>query len=256
MDEVDRLLEEAERAPFHGWDFSYLAGRWHDPEPPWNYAALVRAASVGATSLLDLGTGGGELLASLADALPPDAHATEAYPPNVAIARRRLDPLGVRVAAIDPADLYPVPGQDAAHRLPYPDARFDLVLARHEAYDPAEVARALRPGGTFVTQQVGGRHFGELNRALGAAPPTLPDWCLATAVRQVEAAGLRVRDAREAVGEGSFADVGAIVYYLTAVPWQIPDFTVARYGAALRRLHPRMPLRVTSRPFLLAAVHA
>jgi hypothetical protein len=34
-----------------------------------------------------------------------------------------------------------------------------------------------------------------------------------------------------------FFDVGAVVYFLRLVPWTVPDFTVDKYRAALRRLH-------------------
>jgi SAM-dependent methyltransferase len=76
---------------------------------------------------------------------PELAYATEAYAPNVPVAKKRLEPLGVRVTAIDDDD-----------SLPFDDAGFDLVLNKHESFSPAEVRRILRPGGTFLTQQVGG----------------------------------------------------------------------------------------------------
>jgi len=37
--------------------------------------------------------------------------------------------------------------------------------------------------------------------------------------------------------EGRFEDVGAIVYLLRAVPWQLPGFSVATYEPRLRELH-------------------
>ncbi len=43
-----------------------------------------------------------------------------------------------------------------------PTGRFDLILNRHESYHPGEIARVLAPGGTFLTQQVGGDELGEL----------------------------------------------------------------------------------------------
>lgn len=92
----DRLIAEAVEAPFAGWDFSYLDGRRTEVALPWDYGARVRAAISDANSLLDMGTGGGEVLAALAP-LPPSAYATEAYPPNIPVARERLGPLGVTV---------------------------------------------------------------------------------------------------------------------------------------------------------------
>lgn len=59
--------------------------------------------------------------------------------------------------------------QDRAAALPFRDASFDVVLDRHEAYDPSDVARVLASGGVFLTQQVHGRSYAELNRALRGA---------------------------------------------------------------------------------------
>jgi len=71
------------------------------------------------------------------------------------------------------------------------------------------------------------------------------------------AAGFRVGTAREEWPLYTFTDVGAVVYQLRMVPWQIPDFTLDRYDSALRRLDARIradgPLRVHSHRFLLHA---
>ena len=106
--------------------------------------------------MLDLGTGGGEFLSSVGS-LPPDTCATEGYRPSLPLARARLEPLGVQVVETLPGD-----------RLPVDDARFGLVIDRHESLSAREVQRVLRPGGLFVTRQVGGRDNILLNRLLGA----------------------------------------------------------------------------------------
>jgi tRNA G46 methylase TrmB len=98
----ETLVAEAERAAFSGWDFSYLRGRMVEGGTPWRYADRVRARLMGLPALLDLGTGGGEFLATLAP-LPPSTVATEGYPPNVDVARKRLALLGVEVVAVNGA---------------------------------------------------------------------------------------------------------------------------------------------------------
>lgn len=71
------LWRREQQEPFEGWDFSYLAGRYFEGEPPWYYDALARLALTSATSsVLDMGTGGGEKLLELVDALPADTVAT------------------------------------------------------------------------------------------------------------------------------------------------------------------------------------
>jgi SAM-dependent methyltransferase len=153
-EEFDQLVAAALAYRMEGWDWSALAGRSVAPPPPWDYRAEVRAAIPQARTLRDMGTGGGEFLSRLAP-LPPETWATESYLPNLPVAQARLAPLGVRVVAV--AD---------ETRLPLPDAHVDLVINRHESFDPSELRRILRPGGTFLTQQVGGQDNRALNTAL------------------------------------------------------------------------------------------
>jgi hypothetical protein len=63
---------------------------------PWDYATKVGVRMRGTNTMLDMGTGVGEILASLAP-FPPRVCTTESYPPNVVVARQRLEPLGVVV---------------------------------------------------------------------------------------------------------------------------------------------------------------
>nr|WP_255604243.1 class I SAM-dependent methyltransferase [Oscillochloris sp. ZM17-4] len=176
-----------------------------------------------------MGTGGGEFLSRLAP-LPPETWATEGYPPNLPVAQARLSPLGVRVVAVD----------DEA-QLPLPDAHFDLVINRHESFDPGEVRRILRPGGTLLTQQVGGQDNRELNAALqDVVTLSYGSWSAATAAAQLRAAGLEVVEEHEALSPGYFHDIGAVVMYLRITSWQIADFAVPAYRARLLALHRRM----------------
>ena len=58
-----------------------------------------------------------------------------------------------------------------------------------------------------------------------------------TACRELEENGFTILEAKEAFPFQRFYDIGAIVYYLKAIPWQIPDFTVERYYEELYRIH-------------------
>ncbi len=223
----DELVAEALAAPFAGWDFSWLDGRKTDFTLPWDYSARARARMQGIGAMLDMGTGGGEVLASLAP-FPSRVCATETYPPNVAIARERLEPLGV--------DLRDTRGAPDNVRLPFDDAAFDLVINRHESYVPAEVLRILRPGGHFVTQQCGG--YGEVDLIeyfKGTIEPM--DWTVAVASRQLEEAGFEIIDSQEVYPEYSFLDIGAVVYTFKAIPWLLDDFTVEKYRDRLLAMH-------------------
>lgn len=224
MRPYEELVTEARGAPFQGWDFSWLDGRSHQTEPSWSYHDRVRALLPHATSLLDLCTGGGELLASLAP-LPAHTVATESWPPNIPLARTRLTPLAAEVR---------VPGADG---LPAQDGEFDLVLNRHGDAPATEIARVLRPGGTYLTQGVGAHNLADLNEALGAPAGRYPKTStLAATSEALRAAGLELVGGHEEMPEHAHYDIGALVYFLQAVSWQVPDFDPDRYEPKLRHL--------------------
>lgn len=255
--QFERLVADAEATPFSGWDFSWLRGRVREDPLPWDLRELVRERMRRSERAIDLGTGGGEFLSSCAP-LAPQTVATEGWPPNVAIAARRLLPLGVPiVATAGSRDNCDQPDPDD-RSLPFVDATFDLVISRHEAYAPHEITRVLRPSGTFLTQQVGGDDDRELVVELGGRAPacagmTLHDW-----PEQLETAGLRVTRLEEARDQKTFGDIGALVYYVRAISWLVPGFSLATHRAQLLALHERITrsdgLPVTRHRLLIEAV--
>ncbi len=246
--DTQALLERwqaEEQQPFEGWDFSYLAGRYHEEQPPWSYEALVRDLLRGAESALDLGTGGGEKLLELRDALPRNTVATEGYAPNVLIARANVEPHGIKLVEYN---------IDVESRMPFDDGSFGLIIDRHEAYDAREIARILKPGGMFLTQQVDGRELGDFLELFGQKSG-YSHVNLKNCRAELEAAGLKIERAEEWVGNATFSDMGALVYFLHAAVWSAPpDFSVQRYAEPLLKLHrERQPLAFTIRRFILQA---
>ncbi len=247
-EEFERLVAEALQAPFAGWDFSWLAGRrvqTPDPRGEIDYEERARASVASATAVLDLGTGGGEVLARLAP-LPPVAIATEAHPPNVVMASRRLAPLGVQVVWTDPGcqdSRGPQPrGQWSHRRLPFADGIFDLVLASSTSFCPREVYRVLQSGGILLTSQGGTEKYGpDLVDALEGTPPewTQPGYGWDIDATLDEAGFLTVEKIDRLVST-TYRDIGAVIYFLKAVPWAIIDFDVDRYRDRLYKLHRRM----------------
>ncbi|MGW5559762.1 class I SAM-dependent methyltransferase [Micromonospora sp. NPDC003944] len=227
--DAEDLIAEAAAAPVDGWGFGWLAGRASEERPPWGYARLVADRMAHAHAALDVDTGGGEVLAEVPR--PPKLlTATEAWPPNIEVARRTLRRVGASVVAVAPDG-----------PLPFRDASFDLVVSRHPVRtDWVQTARVLRPGGTFLSQQIGAGTMRELSEAiLGPLPPPTqrhPEHAAAAA----EAAGLRVVDLRRATLRATFADIGAVVWFLRKVVWTVPGFTVESYRAPLHALHRRI----------------
>jgi SAM-dependent methyltransferase len=250
----DELIAEGAEVPVEGWDFSWFDGRASEERPHWGYARqlgdrMAALAAVPGASALDLQTGGGEVLASV-PAGPPVLVATECWPPNVEVARRNLARLGAEVIAMD----------DELDDLPFGDAAFDLVVSRHPvAVRWDEVARVLKPGGTYFSQDVGDGSVRELTEyMMGPLPahdgPTRdPKW----SVQDATQAGLEIVDLRQFRGRMEFGDVAAVVVFLRKVVWIVPEFTVERYLDRLRALHEQIedsgPFPATSVRFLIEA---
>lgn len=222
----DNILNEVNQR-FEGWDFSYLEStrRMHEFPLRWNYRNIVQSRIVGASSLLDMGTGGGEFLSSLSP-LPEHTCATEGYEPNIILAQERLEPLNIKVYRVDDDD-----------SLPFNDDSFDVVINRHESFSAREVKRILKKQGIFITQQVGGLNDKEINELLGAPVTQTYHWNLETAVNGLKEAGLKVTEQKEDIVKSRFYDIGAIVFYLKAIPWQVPDFTIEKYFERLKEIH-------------------
>lgn len=230
------LVAEGAAVPTEGWDFSWFEGRATEERPSWGYARSAGERLAGAEAVLDVQTGGGEVLdfalSRAEPARPVLVAATEGWPPNVAKATALLRPRGVVVVAAP---------DDAP--LPFADGAFDLVLSRHPVRPYwAEIARVLRPGGTYFAQHVGPGSAFELvefflgprsQEARGGRDPERER-------ADAEAAGLEVAGLRAERLRMEFHDVAAVVHFLRKVVWMVPDFTVEAYEPRLRALHERI----------------
>lgn len=210
-------LEEEQQAHIKGWDFSHIDGRYTEQEDlPWSYETLVRQALTPEKRILDIDTGGGELLLSLGHPYANTA-AAEGYPPNVALCRRTLTPLGI--------DFRPADGKGP---LPFPSEQFDLVLNRHGDLAPAEIFRVLKPGGRFFTQQVGAENDRELVQLLlpGQTALPFPEQYLARTKQRFADQGFTVLRGEEVFRPIRFYDVGALVWFARIISWEFPGFSV------------------------------
>jgi SAM-dependent methyltransferase len=221
-DLYDRWKKE-EQTPFSGWDFSHIRERMKEDEPHWDYGEEARRLVRDATSVLDLGTGGGEILASLGP-FPRNTTATEGWSPNVPVARKRLEPLGIKVVAVDDSE-----------KLPFSDREFDLVLNRQSGYDRKEVFRILQNNGVFFTQQVSGDNLQDLVEEFDAKT-RFKGWNAGIEKKRLEEVGFKIERYEEWKGNAEFKDVGAIVYFLKAIPWIVKDFSVDKYLSTLENL--------------------
>ncbi|HEY1653438.1 MAG TPA: class I SAM-dependent methyltransferase [Acidimicrobiales bacterium] len=220
------LVAEGAAVPVEGWDFSWFDGRATEERPPWGYARLLGERMGAVASALDVETGGGEVLAT-APRLPAFLVATESWAPNVQVARDRLRPLGAHVVAV--AD---------APTLPFVADTFELVVSRHPVVALwQEIARVLRSGGTYLSQQIGPGTNRELTDFMMGPQPVNDSRSPERARAAAEGAGLEVVDLRSCALRVEFFDVGAVVHFLRKVHWTVPDFTPERYADRLGAMH-------------------
>lgn len=224
------LVTEAESAPVDGWDFSWLDGRATEQRPSWGYQRLMSQRLAAASAACDIDTGGGEVLNG-APKFPPTMAAVESWPPNAALATKLLHPRGVVVVATHNAP-----------PLPFADEAFDLVTSRHPVTVRwNEIARVLRPGGTYLAQHIGPATVSELvEHLIGPQPQAWAEREPDTESAQARAAGLQIVNLRMERPRTEFFDIGAIIYFLRKVIWIVPDFTVDRFQERLRELHERI----------------
>lgn len=220
---LDEICYIEEKAEFKGWDFSHLKNRLISDHLPWNYIHIVKQILKPHYKILDMGTGGGEVLFSIGHN-PKSTCVTESYEPNYKLCLEALAPLGIVVKKA----IYDI--------LPFDDDTFDVVINRHESYDLSEVYRVLKPNGTFITQQVGCEDQAPLNEILINTKVENCNFNLSNQLKYFEREGFTILYKDEFKGKAIFKDVGAIVYYAKTIPWMYPDFTVDNYKDELLNL--------------------
>ena len=220
-----RWKAEEAIAHIHGWDFSHISGRYTEQDDlPWDYKTVIGQYLRPEMKILDIDTGGGEFLLSLRHPYGNTA-ATENYPPNVELCRKVLLPLGVDFRS-----------GDGNGELPFDDAQFDMVINRHGDFNAEEIYRVLKPGGLFITQQVGAENDRELVQLLcGETEVLFPEQYMEITARKFEKAGFSILRGEECFRPIQFFDVGALVWFARIIQWEFPGFSVdTHFGNLLK----------------------
>ena len=202
-----------------GWDFSRVRDA---REPvPWDYLDVVRRYLRPTDHVLDVGTGGGEKLLSLA-ACFDSAVGVDISPEMIETAQKNR-----AAARADNVSFEVMRAED----LRFPGSEFDVVLNRHSVADVDEIVRVLRPGGYFVMQEVGQRNLENICSLFGCGPggeygqESQSINVLAQAFRE---RGCRVVCTAEYDVGYWFLDVESLIFLLKAIP--IPeDFDIERH---------------------------
>lgn len=244
--ELKEQWKHEENYAFKGWDFSHISGRWEEGALPWDYRVILSSYLKNTDKLLDMGTGGGEFLLSLKHPHKLTT-VTEAYPPNFELCKKKLEPLGITVSQVYQDD-----------RLPFDNGSFDIIINRHEAFDPAEVCRTLKRGGFFITQQVGGKNNNDLSyRLIDHFVPKVSEHNLETNIALLENSGFEIVNSDEAFPPIRFFDAGALVYFAKIIEWEFPDFSVEASFDSLcelqREIEEKGYIQGTEHRFIIAA---
>lgn len=228
MKDFCTIWEKEEKTPFSGWDFFHLKNRMIEEKPPWNYNLLAKRLVKKSTAVLDMGTGGGEIFSSFAP-FPVHAVATEGYPPNYIIAKKRLESLNVKVIKFS---------NSLTRKMPFKKEEFDLILNRHDAFNSNELFRILQNNGIFLTQQVG-ENLWDLMKEFNVKP-MFHRWNAEIASKQLKDAGFKIEEYKKWKGKVEFKDVGAMVYFLKVVPWIVKNFSIDKYLPVLEKLQKKI----------------
>ncbi len=212
-----KWLAEEEIAHIKGWDFSHIEGKFHSEEDhmPWDYKTVIQKYLKPTDKILDMDTGGGEFLLSLGHPYHLTS-ATEGYAPNVTLCRETFTPLGIDFREMEDES-----------QMPFDDATFDIVLNRHGSYDPKEIYRVLKPGGLFITQQVGEDNDWELVKlVLPDHEKSFPGHNVTMQAKLFTNVGFTALEQDEVHKPIRFFDTSALVWFARVIPWEFTNFSV------------------------------
>lgn len=196
--ELDALL--AQVSTRCGWDFSSM--RTERQVVPWSYEDEVRLYTKPTDHVLDIGTGGGEVLSRLASGFAVGLGVD-------------IDPAMIETAktAKRKSGAYNVDFAVSSERLESVTGMFDVVIDRHAPFDLQAVSSHLNPGGYFITQQVGENNMANVKKALGQQTVRPP-----VEKSQIERfEGLKLVAFMEYDVEYVVRDIGSLVFWFSAL---------------------------------------
>jgi SAM-dependent methyltransferase len=196
---------------------------------PWDYLKVTRRYLQPSDRVLDVGTGGGKKFLSLAPHFAAGV-GVDASQEMVATAQANR-----AATSIDHITFVPM----RAEALRFDDAEFDVVLNRHSDVVPGEVVRVLRPGGYFVTQQVGERNTQTICKVFGCGVggeyKVDPSQELPALVRTFRDLGCRIVCTAEYDVRYWFLDLESFVFWLKAIPMP-EDFDVETHWQQVNQI--------------------
>ena len=208
LEELEQIVRD--NGKFVGWDFSQINT---DRDPiPWNYARIVRSYLKSTDSVLDIGTGGGEIFLSLTSNIG-EGTGIDQNPTMIETAKGNQSRLGVNNIKFIEMD---------GSNLKFERDKFDIVLLRHLRVYVREIVCVLRPGGYFITQMVGKRSSTNFLEAFGWTSDSFgPDWWqpVGELAKQFQDHGCTIVAQGEYDVGYWFKDIASFMFWMMAVPW-------------------------------------
>lgn len=208
LEELEQIVRD--NGKLVGWDFSQINT---DRDPiPWDYSRIVRSYLKSNDSVLDIGTGGGELFLSLA---PNFGEGTGIDHNPIMIETAKGNQSRLAVSNIEFIEM------DGSN-LQFEKDEFDIVLLRHLQGYVSEIVRVLRPGGYFITQMVGKRSSKNFLEAFGWTSDSFgSDWWqpVGELSKQFQEQGCYIVAQGEYDVGYWFKDIASFMFWIMAVPW-------------------------------------
>lgn len=223
-DLMKKYLEYEAKAKMNGWNFSSLKGKIDEEELPWDYIEIVKKHLKPNMNLLDMETGGGEVLLKVKHPYKLTT-VTEGFEPNYDLCVKKLKPKGIEVVQ--------ALGEET---LPFKDNSFDMVINRHGEYLVEEIKRVLKPGGLFITQQVGSYNNKPMSQVL--TPWRVDDYeshTLATELAKFED-DFDILSKREIDVKMRYLEISAVIFMAKIITWEFPDFSVEKCFKELKQI--------------------
>jgi SAM-dependent methyltransferase len=208
-----------------GWDFSRMTT---EREPvPWDYLDVVSRYLQPMHTVLDIGTGGGERLLSLADHFH-SAVGVDPDPAMVQAAREHGRPAS-HVTFLTMG----------AEQLELDDDSFDVVLTRHAPIHVPELDRVTKPGGLFICQGVGAHNMSNIREAFETGSGTRYEEEGQAVIADLVARDWRILATASYDVQYWVKDVPSLIFWFKAIAGanEVPaDFSVSRHADVINSL--------------------
>lgn len=201
-EELNKLL--ANTIPRKGWDFSKM--NTQRQPVPWKYLDIIPLYLKNKDHTLDIGTGGGENFLKL----------SKLFKLGVGI---DIDPEMVQVARYNGKEVSNTSFYQDSEHLENTKKQFDMVINRHAPFDFTSTFNHLKPGGYFITQQVGEKNMLNIKKVMNKVTntPTI-------IANEIKKTGFKLLAFMEYNVEYVVLDVESLVFWLHALDMLHADF--------------------------------